>query len=75
MVVIGTMDIRRGFKAKKRGGTTKKPVVSKLVYHFPKPDKIRWGNVFYLATPDLSKYAQLYCVKYFNAPLLAYAEY
>ena len=39
------------------------------------PYEIRRGNVFDLSTTNLSKYAQVYCGKYAEAPLLAYAEY
>ena len=41
----------------------------------PKPDEIICGDVFDLATPEMSKYAQVYYAKYFKAPLLAYIEY
>ena len=44
-------------------------------YYLPNPDEISRGDVFDLATPDLSKDAQIYCAKYVKAPLLAYAEY
>ena len=50
-------------------------LVAKPGYHLPNSDEIRRGNVFDLATPDLSKYAQVYCAKDTEALLLAYAEY
>ena len=50
-------------------------LVANIGYHFPNIYEIRRRNIFDLATPDLSKDAQVYCVKGVEAPLLAYAEY
>ena len=50
-------------------------LVSKQGYNFPRPYGIRRGDVFDLATPELSKDAQVYCAKDVEVPLLAYAEY
>ena len=69
------MAINRGLATKRSGLTTIESLVVKLGYHFPSPYEISRGNVFYLATPDVSKDAQGYCVKDVKAPLLAYAEY
>ena len=49
--------------------------VAKLGYKFPTPYEIRCVNILDLANTDLSKYAQVYCEKYVEAPLLAYADY
>ena len=75
MVDIGTMAIHRGLATKKGVKTTLQALVAKLGYHFPNPYEIRRSDILYLATPELSKDAQVYCAKYVEAPLLAYAEY
>ena len=41
----------------------------------PKPDENRRGDVFNIATTEVSKYSKLYCAKDVEAPHLVYAEY
>ena len=75
VVDIGKMAIHRGLATKNRVTTKTQALVSKLGYNLTNTDKIRRVGVFDLETLELSKYAQLYCAKYVEAPLLAYAEY
>ena len=50
-------------------------LVAKLGFHFPNLDEIRRSDVFNLSTTELSKYAQVYCAKYVEVPLLVFTDY